>query len=44
MSKLSCHITISLDGFVAGPNQSEANPTESNPRSNRRGTPPATMT
>ena len=26
MSKLRCHISISLDGFVAGPNQSEANP------------------
>jgi dihydrofolate reductase len=26
MSRLRCHITISLDGFVAGPNQSEANP------------------
>src|SRR3989442_14995622 len=26
MSKLSCHISISLDGFVAGPNQSEENP------------------
>src|SRR6266851_3311720 len=26
MSKLRCHITISLDGFVAGPNQSEENP------------------
>jgi len=23
MSKLRCHIAISLDGFVAGPNQSE---------------------
>jgi len=23
MSKLRCHISISLDGFVAGPNQSE---------------------
>ncbi len=22
MSKLRCHISISLDGFVAGPNQS----------------------
>jgi dihydrofolate reductase len=26
MSKLRCDISISLDGFVAGPNQSEANP------------------
>ena len=26
MSKLRCHISISLDGYVAGPNQSEANP------------------
>jgi hypothetical protein len=26
MSQLRCHIAISLDGFVAGPNQSEANP------------------
>jgi dihydrofolate reductase len=26
MSKLRCHITISLDGYVAGPNQSEQNP------------------
>jgi dihydrofolate reductase len=26
MSKLRCHISISLDGFVAGANQSEANP------------------
>src|SRR3954454_13197373 len=26
MSKLRCHITTSLDGFVAGPNQSEENP------------------
>jgi hypothetical protein len=26
MSKLRCHITISLDGFVAGPNQSDKNP------------------
>ena len=26
MSKLRCHISISLDGFVAGPNQSETNP------------------
>ena len=26
MSKLRCHIAISLDGFVAGPNQSEQNP------------------
>ena len=26
MSKLRCHISISLDGFVAGPNQSEKNP------------------
>src|SRR5260370_34999481 len=26
MSKLRCHITISLDGFVAGPNQSKENP------------------
>src|SRR6201991_4187776 len=25
MSKLRCHISISLDGFVAGPNQSEEN-------------------
>ena len=23
MSKLRCHISISADGFVAGPNQSE---------------------
>ena len=26
MSRLRCHISISTDGFVAGPNQSEANP------------------
>jgi dihydrofolate reductase len=26
MSKLRCHISVSLDGFVAGPNQSEQNP------------------
>jgi hypothetical protein len=26
MCKLRCHISISLDGFVAGPNQSEENP------------------
>src|ERR671920_547471 len=26
MSKLRCHISISADGFVAGPNQSEENP------------------
>src|ERR671925_410795 len=26
MSKLRCHIAISADGFVAGPNQSEENP------------------
>ena len=26
MSMLRCHISISLDGFVAGPNQSEENP------------------
>jgi hypothetical protein len=26
MSKLRCHIAISLDGCVAGPNQSEENP------------------
>ncbi len=26
MSKLRCHISISLDGFVAGPNQSTENP------------------
>ncbi len=26
MSKLRCHISISLDGFVAGPNQSAKNP------------------
>jgi dihydrofolate reductase len=26
MSRLRCHISISLDGFVAGPNQSEDNP------------------
>src|SRR6266568_2149318 len=26
MSKLRCHISVSLDGFVAGPNQSEENP------------------
>ena len=26
MSRLRCHISISLDGYVAGPNQSEANP------------------
>jgi hypothetical protein len=26
MSKLRCHISISLDGFVAGPNRSEQNP------------------
>jgi dihydrofolate reductase len=26
MSELRCHISISLDGFVAGPNQSQENP------------------
>jgi hypothetical protein len=26
MSELRCHISISLDGFVAGPNQSGENP------------------
>jgi dihydrofolate reductase len=26
MSKLRCHISVSLDGVVAGPNQSEENP------------------
>ena len=26
MSKLKCHISISLDGYVAGPNQSKENP------------------
>ncbi len=26
VSKLTCHIAISADGFVAGPNQSEENP------------------
>ena len=26
MSKLRCNITISLDGFAAGPNQSEEDP------------------
>jgi dihydrofolate reductase len=26
MSRLRCHISISLDGFVAGPSQSEENP------------------
>jgi dihydrofolate reductase len=26
MSKLRCHIAVSLDGFVAGPNQSDENP------------------
>jgi len=26
MSKLRCDISISLDGFVAGPNQSEEEP------------------
>src|ERR687886_835098 len=26
MSKLRCHISMSADGFVAGPNQSEENP------------------
>ena len=26
MSKLRCHISISLDGYVAGPDQSEENP------------------
>ena len=26
MSKLRCHISTSLDGCVAGPNQSEENP------------------
>jgi dihydrofolate reductase len=26
MSKLRCHISISLDGYVAGPNQSRENP------------------
>jgi dihydrofolate reductase len=26
MSELRCHISMSLDGFVAGPNQSEENP------------------
>jgi hypothetical protein len=33
MSKLRCHISISLDGFVAGPNQSEKNyPPAAGPR------------
>ena len=26
MSKFRCHISTSVDGFVAGPNQSEENP------------------
>jgi hypothetical protein len=26
MSKFRCHISISLDGYVAGPNQAEENP------------------
>ena len=26
MSTLRCHISMSLDGYVAGPNQSEENP------------------
>jgi hypothetical protein len=26
MSKVRCHISVSLDGFVAGPNQSGVNP------------------
>jgi dihydrofolate reductase len=26
MSRLRCHLSISLDGFVAGPNQTEENP------------------
>jgi hypothetical protein len=26
MSAVTCHISISLDGFVAGPNQSLENP------------------
>jgi hypothetical protein len=26
MSKLRVHITVSADGYVAGPNQSEENP------------------
>ena len=26
MSRFRCHISISLDGFVAGPNQSDENP------------------
>src|SRR5215211_5144484 len=26
MSKVTCHMSISLDGFVAGPNQSVENP------------------
>ena len=26
MSKLGCHISISADGLVAGPNQREENP------------------
>src|SRR5919202_1624460 len=26
MSKLRCHISISADGFVAGPNQNDENP------------------
>ncbi|GAC1325098.1 MAG: dihydrofolate reductase family protein [Thermoleophilaceae bacterium] len=26
MSKVTCHISVSLDGFVAGPNQSPENP------------------
>src|SRR5579859_6696766 len=26
MNRLRCHISISLDGFVAGPNQSQENP------------------
>src|SRR3954451_17101214 len=26
MSRVTCHMSMSLDGFVAGPDQSEANP------------------
>ncbi len=26
MSQVTCHISISLDGYVAGPNQSLENP------------------
>jgi hypothetical protein len=35
MSKLRCHISISLDGFVAGPNQSDMKRVAERPRIER---------